>query len=297
MKTELYRVQTADGLLLDGVLYRAEGTTDSRLPVDACLLVHGTGSNFYASGVLETFAKQATQAGVDVLRINTRGHDGVSSIPSSHGSVRGGAAWESIAECVYDLEAWGEFLVSQGKSNIALVGHSMGGVKSLYFASLRNHPAIRCVIGIAPPRFLHAHWMSHPNAAAFRESYAMASQLAEDGAGDSLMQVKQPLPMLIAASGFIDKYGRADNYDYVHWLSKLSIDTLLIYGTRSLADSPAFDSLPAALDEVVASSPHICRNIVDGANTPFHGHEEQPFELAAEWLTQPPYDGLPRPSN
>ena len=286
MKSELCRVQTADGLRLDGALHRSESATESKWPVDAFLLVHGTGSNFYAPGVLETFAKQSTQAGIDALRINTRGHDGVASIPSNHGPVPGGAAWESIADCVHDLEAWIEFLVSQGKSNIALVGHSMGGVKSLYFASQRNHPAIRYLIGIAPPRFLHAHWMSHPHADAFRESYETAQQLVADGVGDSLIQVKQPLPMLIAASGFIDKYGPADNYDYMPWLPNFSTQTLLIYGTRSLAESPAFDSLPAVLDEVVASSPHVCRKIVEGANTPFHGYEEAPFELTAEWLTQ-----------
>ena len=39
----------------DGALQRSQQV--GRLPVDAFLLIHGTGSNFYAPGVLETFAR------------------------------------------------------------------------------------------------------------------------------------------------------------------------------------------------------------------------------------------------
>jgi len=74
---ELARVETADGIWLDGLFEPAAAGTR---PGDACLLVHGTGSNFYAPGVLEVFARQARDAGLATLRINTRGHDGLGTL-------------------------------------------------------------------------------------------------------------------------------------------------------------------------------------------------------------------------
>src|SRR6266568_139242 len=109
---EFARVETADGLFLDGALQRPQPT--GPLPVDAFLLIHGTGSNFYASGVLATFAQQAVAQGTAVLRVNTRGHDGMCSIPSRTASVKGGATYERISDCPLDLTAWVNWLATVG---------------------------------------------------------------------------------------------------------------------------------------------------------------------------------------
>lgn len=282
MNIELCRQVTDDGVSLDGALCRPESPTNA-LPVDAFLLVHGTGSNFYSPGVLETFARQAVEAGCPALRVNTRGHDLMTSLPGASGR-RGGAAYESIAECVPDLRAWIAFLANRGYANIALVGHSMGGVKCLYFASKESHPAVKRIIGIAPPRFCHAHWMAHPGAEPFRESFERATRLIAEGRGDELITVRQPLPLPITAAGFVEKYGPADEYDYIPRLSSIAADVLLIIGSESVATSPAFDSLPAELDALAARDRHIHCEFVNGANTPFRGYEDMPFELTAEWI-------------
>ncbi len=73
-QVELCRVATSDGLLLDGALRIPSGPRGHQ-PIDACLLVHGTGSNFTAPGLMEAFANQASAAGIASLRVNTRGHD------------------------------------------------------------------------------------------------------------------------------------------------------------------------------------------------------------------------------
>ena len=61
MTRELVHVRTSDGLRLDGALRHPQSAAS--LPVDGFLLIHGTGSNFYAPGVLERFGKQAAAAG------------------------------------------------------------------------------------------------------------------------------------------------------------------------------------------------------------------------------------------
>ena len=125
---ELCRVTTHDGLLLDGALRVPEQATD-RLPVDACLLVHGTGSNFTTPGVLETLAQQAVDAGLTSLRVNTRGHDLMARIPRPDGAILGGASYENIADCRHDLSAWAdfpalEFLSIRSKSTMPILATS-----------------------------------------------------------------------------------------------------------------------------------------------------------------------------
>src|SRR5262245_44489099 len=106
----LCRVTTADGLQLDGSLQQPTNQTHN--PSCGLLLIHGTGSNFYGSGILATLAEQAVADGYAVLRINTRGHDLAASIPGPKGPVQGGAAFEHVLDCRHDITVWCDFLVA-----------------------------------------------------------------------------------------------------------------------------------------------------------------------------------------
>lgn len=282
---ELCRVATSDGLLLDGALHRPVSPRATRLPVDACLVVHGTGSNFYAPGVLETFARRCAAAGLAALRINTRGHDGICSIPSSGRAVRGGATFECIAECALDLAAWIDFLAERGFGKIALAGHSMGGVKSIYALAHDPRPEVACVVGISPPRFCHEWFMTHPGADVFRKDYSLAAQCVAEGRPDELLDVKQPLPFLVTAGGFLAKYGPHDDYDVLKHLPILRRPALIILGTQTIVSSPAFDGLPNALEELIGRHPHLDLTIrlVENADINYRHDPEAPFRLVAEW--------------
>src|SRR5262245_61693119 len=109
MQVELVRVTTRDGCRLDGIWQGA--TQAPRIFLDACLLVHGTGGNFYSATLLEFFADRLRELGVGVLRINTRGHDGISTTSTtSKGGLRLGAAYEAVDDCRHDLAAWTAWL-------------------------------------------------------------------------------------------------------------------------------------------------------------------------------------------
>ncbi len=284
MRMELCRVQTDDGLVLDGALISPDTTPRTLHQIDAFLLLHGTGSNFYSPGVLETFAAQAVNAGVPALRVNTRGHDGISSIPSVQGSVPGGATHEVIADCLHDVRAWLDFLIDRGFTNIALVGHSMGGVKSIYSQANDPHPSVPCIVGISPPRFCHAHWMSHPKADAFRASFRAAEEFVAAGQPHALLPVKQPTPFVATAGGYVAKYGPADDYDEIRYLPRVTCPTLMIVGTQSVATSPAFDGLPAAVREVAARNTLVSLQLVEDANVNYSNQQQEPFERMRAWL-------------
>lgn len=280
---ELIRIKTADGVLLDGSLQQPD-VVDASSRDTVWLLIHGTGGNFYSAGVLQVFAEQLVRAKHSVARINTRGHDIISALPGGRLPLSGGAAFESIADCTHDLRAWVDALIRHGFSRVVLVGHSMGGVKAIFSQALDSHPNVAAVIGVSPPRFCHAEWQSSSKAQAFREHFRQATELVESGHGKELMLVQQPLPLWLTAAGFLAKYGPHDDFDFVSLLPRLNHPTLLIVGTESIASSPAFESVPAAVQKLQPSSPHLDLRLVPGANTGYTDHLDVPAQLALEWF-------------
>ena len=281
LKSELCRVQTDDGLPLEGIFIPAAGPAADH-PVSALLLVHGTGSNFYAGGVLERFSEQAARAGLAVLRINTRGHDLVTRISGRNF----GAAYETISDCRRDLAAWLGFLADRGHASIGLVGHSMGAVKAIYAQSLDRHPSVRCVAGISPPRFCHARLIEHPACDAFREDFRRASELVAQGKPQQLMTVTQPLPLLLTAEGFLAKYGLHDDYDYVKYLPRLPCPSLILIGSESVQRSPAFAGVPDDLARLLVEHPElpVTFDVIEGVDTAYSKHPDEPFLHVNRWL-------------
>lgn len=281
---ELVRIETADGLYLDGSLARPPHP--GSLPVDAFLLIHGTGSNFYSGGVLETFARQAFDAGTAVLRINTRGHDGISSLSGRAGSVKGGATYEHVSDSPLDITAWVGWLAANGFSRIVLVGHSMGGVKAIYSEAHTPHPAVCGIVGISPPRFAHERLIAHRTGEKFREEFARASALVAAGQGATLLTVTQPLPFVATAAGFIEKYGPENRYDFVPLVARLPCPTFILAGSESIRTSAAFDGLPESLAEAAGCQPLLSWEIVAGANINYANCDDLPFARTAEWIAK-----------
>ena len=71
VQVELVRVVTSDQLSLDGALQWAVGDSSGLLDLDAMILLHGVGSNFYGSTLMEGMAAALVASGVSALRVNT----------------------------------------------------------------------------------------------------------------------------------------------------------------------------------------------------------------------------------
>lgn len=271
MNVELCRVTTSDGVRLDGVFCRSAVEKDSS-PVEAFLLVHGTGGNFYSGSVFDAWTRQSLAAGILVLRINTRGHDGL-------------AGGERVADCVHDVAAWLDWLADRGCSRIAVVGHSVGAVKALFAAAHQPHDSVVACIALSPPRFCHALLMADPRYAGFRAAWEQSTEMVAAGRGEEWLSVTQPLPLLITAAGFVEKYGPTDRYDFVPWLVRISSPTLFVFGEQTVATSPPFAGLPEAIERELPRMPAGSKlHVVPGGDMAYRPLPEEPFRWAWTWL-------------
>ncbi len=247
MPVELVRAITRDGVHLDGSFRPSQEANSSGFPLDGVCFVHGTGGNFYNSTLFDAFAKRFLELGCSVLRINTRGHDGISTAVTSTGGRRLGAAYEIVDECRHDLLAWIDWLRQAAGPRIALVGHSLGAVKSLY--TLAHEPAltVRCVVAISPPRLSYSWFCISPEVQQFLEIYRLAEKQVEDRNPGALIEVKLPLPFVITAAGYVEKYGPDERYNYLRFLPGVSAPILITLGGLEVENNMAFRGAAEAI--------------------------------------------------
>ena len=94
MLVELLKVQTRDGVRLDGALSAAATSSNETLVI----LLHGVGGNFYGSRMMAELVTAITGTETDCLRVNTRGHDYCYTGMSRMGIRRLGAGYERIEQ-------------------------------------------------------------------------------------------------------------------------------------------------------------------------------------------------------
>lgn len=263
MRVELTRVTTADGFRLDGALRRAPGR-DGFPEIDVAVCVHGTGGNFYSSPLFDALSDGLVGAGIDVLRVNTRGHDAVSSAATSEGSRRQGAAYERVSDSRRDLAAWCEWLLGLGLGRIGLIGHSSGALKALYSLSERPIEGVATTIAISPPRLSHTWFRSSHAGATFAALFDVAERLVREGRPEQLLDIEFPLPTLVSAAAYLDKYGPAERYNLLHWVDKIAVPTHFFFGSDELVDNVAFTGLPEALTSLLG--PRASVAVIPGAN-------------------------------
>lgn len=282
--TMLYLVQTTtrDGLRLDGALHTP--SVPATLPVDGFCLVHGTGGSFYTSALLDAFTERLLQLGCPVLRVNTRGHDGISTAQTAQGGQRLGAAYEVVDDCRLDLAAWVEFLRQRTGPRIGLLGHSLGAVKCLYALAHDRTLPVAAVAAVSPPRLSYSWFCSSPEGPEFHATYALAEQHVAEQKASALLEVQLPLPCVLAAGGFVEKYGPDERYNFLRFLASVRPPTLLTFGSREVQGNMAFRGLPEAVSELAARQPSLRVAVVEGADHVYSGRRDEVLAVFEEWL-------------
>ncbi len=287
MHVELVRTVTRDGLRLDGALAAAaksQYASSSSQTATAAILLHGVASNFYTSSTFEPLIPKLQALGLDVFAVNTRGHDSI--FGTSLGTVRRrfGAAYENVDDCRQDIAAWINLLKSRGQQRIALVGHSLGAVKAVYFQAHEKSADVAAVVGVSPPRLSYSAFMNAPESAQFWESMHTAQEMAKAGQGEELFTSKFPFPMLMTAAAYIDKYGPAERYNILKFAADLPCPALFAYGSKELTSGGIpFAGMPDALNSLPNGDWRTVK-VIDGADHVYTGVAPALADAICAWL-------------
>ena len=269
MNAELVRVAAADGLRLDGALRTPAHDAAGPLGIDAVVCLHGTGGNFYSSSLFAALAPRWLNRGAAVLSVNTRGHDLVNTASGGPAARLQGAAFEIVDECRLDVAAWVGWLVERGYRRIALAGHSLGAVKAVYSLAHdaeRKLSHVAGLLAISPPRLSYSHFCQGPRAVEFQADLAAAEAHQSAGRGETLMSVRFPLPYLVSAAGYVDKYGPAERYNVLNFAAAVRCPALYTFGAIELERNTAFAGLPELLGAQAAQGADLKVAVIAGAD-------------------------------
>jgi pimeloyl-ACP methyl ester carboxylesterase len=282
---DLVRVTTADGVRLDGGFQRPSGGAQTApLPIDAVLCVHGTGGSFYTSALFDALAVRMLARGAAVLRINTRGHDLVSTAATAEGGKRQGAAYEAVDNCRHDLRAWLDWLVEQGFRRVCLVGHSLGAVKAVYSLARNSHDVVAALAAISPPRLSHSWFVAGAKGEEFQGYLATAAQHVQEGRPETLLDVRFPLPFLVTAAGYLEKYGPDERYNFLPLVGRVACPALYTFGGEEVERNVAFNGLPAAVDQAAGGRQDVRVTVIPEADHFYSRHAAKLIAEIEAWL-------------
>jgi alpha-beta hydrolase superfamily lysophospholipase len=280
MLVDLVQTTTRDGIRLDAV-WQMPPVAGGAFGFDAFILVHGTGGSFYSSALIDALAERLLAAGVGVLRVNTRGHDLMSNASTTRSGRRLGAAYEIVDDCRHDLAAWIGWLKEKAGARIGLLGHSLGAVKCLYVQAQEPDPAVVGVVAVSPPRLSYSWFLTRERAGEFRDTHQRAAALVSAGEPEGLLEVRLPLPMVITAGGYVEKYGPDERYNYLRFLDRVKCPVLLTLGEVECAGNIAFRD---AAQAVAQAAPAVRVEMIPGADHFCTGVREELLRRVEEWL-------------
>lgn len=121
-----------------------------------CILyIPGLVGNFFESKFPREIGKGCIEKGYDFLFSHNQGSFQIIDFPflredGKLKSITRGATYEKFEDCVYDIDAWVEFLDKFGYEEIILLCHSMGCNKIVYYLNQKDNNKISKVILLSP---------------------------------------------------------------------------------------------------------------------------------------------------
>ena len=177
-----------------------------------------------------------------------------------------------------------DFCAAKAANRILLVGHSLGAVKAILTMAQDPHSHVAALIGISPPQLSYSQFASSTQGTMFSETFARAERLVEQGQPGTLLEVQLPLPMVITAAGYVEKYGPHERYNYLKFLRTVHIPTLVIFGGHEVESNMAFQGGPEAVGALAAVESRIEVETVPGADHFYTAKRFEVIHVMDRWL-------------
>jgi hypothetical protein len=286
----LEQITTKDGLIHQGILAEPE-TPNGKVLV----FVHGLTDTFYGNTArINTFARQCLGAQMAFASFNTRGHDMVTEIKKVDATnskgytyAMGGAGYEEFSECIYDIDAVIDFLVSKKYQEMYLIGHSSGANKACYYAAVNDRKELAGII-LACPMSDRQGRTDNPELTA-NTLEAMQTKIREE-TGNELITDLTYFPItpkryvsLLAPHSLEDQFDYGDEKPEMMYYSRIKKPLCVIFaGNDENADRPITD-IKAVFDQATTSSTYQSVIIADVLHN-LSGKEDEVSKRIVEWV-------------
>lgn len=287
MNAQFIRIPTEDQLILQGLVYHPETTTQK-----AYLHIHGMGGNFYENAFLDVMAREITNVGYAFVSINTRGHDTIADFPivgEKEEFKRIGNAFEVFEECLFDIKAAIQYLETQGYSQIILCGHSLGAVKVAYYLATTNDSRISRLVLMSPADMVGLAEAEE----SFERFRTSAQELVRTGKGEELLPEKLWGGYYLSANTYINLSTRDYPVDIFSvydeakssLLSKITVPTLALLGEKDDAVTIPPGQALEIIKRKASSAKSFQIEVIPNATHCYFKTGEAMTKVITNWLT------------
>lgn len=285
MSLSLERVKTEDFLELQGLPYIPEKKTDI-----VVLHCHGMAGNFYENRFVNVTGLKLISEGIAFCAMNNRGHDFIADfIVEKNGKIeyrRIGEVYERIEDSVKDIAAWVNFLKAKGFTKLILMGHSLGAVKAVLYASEHQHQLSGLILASPPDMLGLAR-----NEKDFGKKIKEAKELVDSKQENTLLKETVFDSYPISAGTYLNLFGddSAANVFSIksgkesEKLKAISIPLLIIFGEKD----ECFDYNPEGITKFFRKqSPDATFTILPNANHIYLNEENAFAKKVVEFVKE-----------
>lgn len=292
MRGELVKLITADGLELKGFF------SDKKSDL-AVFHSHGTAGDFYTHEFVEVEGKKLAKENISFLTANNRGHDVYADIRKHTNGKVGwaqiGGGFEKFEDCLYDIDAWINFLVGRGVKKIILQGHSLGPNKNIYYQVKNANKNIQGFIHLSPQN--DAGLMKFKlGEKKYFEVNRMVEKMLKNGQENELLpkELQELCPIsALAYSGYFIENGVGNlfpyhNPDNPNWkiFSTIKESQLLIFGEKDLYIKPSVNKAIKVFLSKVHDKKNLKTKIIKGTSHSYIGYEKELVKIIFNWIKE-----------
>lgn len=295
MRGEFVRVFTEDRLELHGLFCPPRIAKVKEISV---LHIHGFTGNFYEGRFVDHIANRFTENGFAFLTVNTRGHDYLSYFLKKTDSgltyVQIGSAHEIFEECIYDIEAWIDFLEAHGYKSVILEGESLGTLKVVFYQHQTQDNRVQGLVLMSPLDHIGLQRFALKDR--YDEAINVAKQMVE------MKKAEEFMPMIycplwqspISAKTYINAFDPSANSGVFNFhdpnarfkeLSTIKYPILAVYGTvrEAVVDNEVEEAL-SVIKKRAISARRCDTALIQGAPHNYLCHEKEVAEIIRNWV-------------
>ena len=264
----LVRFEATDGVGLAGVLYEPNGGRASARP-PVIIWLHGTGgASVFESRRTNLLAAEFLARGIAFFPFNNRG----AHVVRRAGDGLGGAAFERIRDCVFDIDGVVRELRRRGYRDLFLAGHSTGANKVAVYDRLEPRNRIKRYILLA----------GGDDTALLHDARLLSKARAMIRARRGHELMWSPLRELMSWRAYYDVANPRGDYNVFGppWrqIKRIRKPSLYIYGDRDEYEP----DIPALAKQVGPNAEIV---VLEDTDHGFTGREGELGQLIADWLT------------